>query len=172
MVKGDLVFGANGYGGGGVLVKLSADSAAASRPRKSSTSTPASSRTTTAAWPWWAITSTPAAATWPGSPCCINFKTGEIVWKQTKAPEGAGWKKGDQPAEGSAAIVAADGNIILRYQSGEVVMFAASPEGYKQLGMFKPVFQEGTSWAHPVILNGNLYLRENNVLMCYDLKKQ
>jgi outer membrane protein assembly factor BamB len=105
-----------------------------------------------------------------GKPTCIDFKTGEVKWQQTKAPEGATWKKGDQPGEGSAAIVAADGAIYLRYEKGDVVMFAATPEGYKQLGMFMPVFQEGTSWSHPVIAGGQLFLRENNVLMCYDLK--
>jgi hypothetical protein len=30
---------------------------------------------------------------------------------------------------------------------------------------------ERPSWPHPVILGGKLYLREQDMLYCYDLKK-
>jgi hypothetical protein len=36
-------------------------------------------------------------------------------------------------------------------------------------GSFKPEFQEGKSWAHPVVSGGRLYLREQDKLMCYKL---
>jgi hypothetical protein len=28
------------------------------------------------------------------------------------------------------------------------------------------------AWAHPVIANGKLYLRDQDVLLCYDVKKK
>ncbi|MEZ5949942.1 MAG: hypothetical protein R3C12_12145 [Planctomycetaceae bacterium] len=62
-----------------------------------------------------------------------------------------------------------DGKLIFRYQDGKVVSIAATPAGYQVLGQFMPEYQEDKSWAHPVIVNGKLYLREQDKLMCYEL---
>jgi outer membrane protein assembly factor BamB len=170
VVKGDLVFGANGYGGGGVLVKLSADGSGGVKAEEVKYLDAGKFQNHHGNMALVGDYIYAGSGHTAGVPICINAKTGDIVWKQDKAPQGAGWKKGDQPGDGSAAIVAADGHIILRYESGDIVMFAATPQGYQQQGLFKPVFQQGPSWSHPVILNGCLYLRENDVLMCYDIK--
>ncbi len=96
-----------------------------------------------------------------GFPTCLNFKTGEIVWGGTKL-RGEG--------KGSAAVLYVDGKLIFRYENGLVVLLEATPKEYRVLAKFEPEFQKGKSWAHPVIANGKLYLREQNKLMCYDLK--
>jgi outer membrane protein assembly factor BamB len=170
VVRGDLVFGANGYGGGGILLKLSADGSGGVKAEELKYLPEKQFQNHHGGMALVGDFIYAGSGHVAGQPVCINFKTGEIAWKQDKAPQDAGWKKDNQPGGGSAAVIAADGHIILRYESGDVVMFAASPQGYTQQGMFKPVFQQGASWAHPVILAGCLYLRENDVLMCYDLK--
>jgi outer membrane protein assembly factor BamB len=96
-----------------------------------------------------------------GFPICLQWKTGEVAW--------GGKKRG--PGSGSAGVVYADGNLIFRYQNGEVALIEATPDEYKLKGSFKPAVQERESWAHPVVAGGRLYLREQNKLMCYDLKK-
>ncbi|MCA9266866.1 MAG: PQQ-like beta-propeller repeat protein [Planctomycetales bacterium] len=96
-----------------------------------------------------------------GFPICLALKTGEVIWGGDE--RGAG--------SGSAAVVYADGNIIFRYQDGVVALVEATPSGYKLKGKFKPEYQEGKSWAHPVVVDGKLYLREQNKLMCYDVKR-
>ena len=63
----------------------------------------------------------------------------------------------------------ADGQIIFRYQDGKLALVRATPSGYELNGTFIPEFQEKESWAHPVVSDGKLYLREQNKLMCYDL---
>ncbi|MDA7952068.1 MAG: PQQ-like beta-propeller repeat protein [Pirellulaceae bacterium] len=95
-----------------------------------------------------------------GIPICIEWKTGKVQWGGKK--RGAG--------RGSAAILYADGNLIYRYQDGMIALIEATPDSYKLKGTFKPDFQEGNTWAHPVIVAGKLYLRENDKIMCYDLK--
>ena len=60
-------------------------------------------------------------------------------------------------------------NLIFRYESGELVVVEATPEGYEVRGMIKPKYQKGKSWAHPVICGGKMYLREQDKLMCYEL---
>ena len=64
-----------------------------------------------------------------------------------------------------------DGHLIFRYQNGIVALIEATPDEYRLKASFKPAYQEKESWAHPVVANGRLYLREQDKLMCYDLSK-
>ena len=98
-----------------------------------------------------------------GFPICVELKTGDVKWGGNIRPAGDG--------EGSAAVTMVDHQIIFRYQNGIVALVGATPSGYELHGTFTPVYQEGNSWAHPVVSDGKLYLREQNKLMCYDLKE-
>lgn len=96
-----------------------------------------------------------------GLPLCLNMKTGEASW----GPErGAG--------RGSAAIVAADRHLYFRYQDGTMALIEATPDAYKLKGKFKLASVKGQSWPHPVIANGKLYLRDQDVVMVYDIKSK
>ena len=92
-----------------------------------------------------------------GFPICLELKSGEVVWGGKI--RGAGSK--------SAAVCFADNHLIFRYQTGEVALIQATPDGYKLKGSFKPEIVKQPSWAHPVVCNGRLYLREQNALMVY-----
>jgi len=95
-----------------------------------------------------------------GFPVCVEMATGKILW--------GGEQRG--PGSGSAAIVMAGDDLIFRYEDGVVAQIAATPAAYQLKSQFKPVFQKGKSWAHPVVVDGLLYLREQEKLMCYDLR--
>lgn len=92
-----------------------------------------------------------------GLPICIEALTGEVKWVDRG------------PGKGSAAVLYVDGCLIFRYQNGLVALIEATPEEYRLLGEFTPAYQERESWAHPVVVDGKLYLREQNKLMCYDV---
>ncbi len=98
-----------------------------------------------------------------GIPFCADLMTGEIVWKS----RGSG--------RGSAAIVAADGRLYVRFQNGVLALVKADPAGYEEGGHFQiphsDTDESRPSWAHPVIVDGLLYLRESDHLLCYDLRK-
>jgi hypothetical protein len=55
-------------------------------------------------------------------------------------------------------------------------MVEASPAGYKQLGKFELPKQStlrkprGKIWTHPVISDGKLYLRDQELIFCYQIK--
>ena len=52
-----------------------------------------------------------------------------------------------------------------------MALVAASPEGYKEHGRFdQPDRSKKNAWPHPVIIGGKLYLRDQDVLLCYDVK--
>ena len=95
---------------------------------------------------------------------CQNFKTGAEVWAERRAL-------------GKGAIAYADGMLYcLDEESGTVVLIEASPQGWKEHGRFKldPQTkiraQQGRIWTHPVISNGKLYLRDQDLIYCYDVK--
>jgi len=94
-----------------------------------------------------------------GFPICVRLADGQVAW--------GGDFRG--PGKGSAGIVYADGHIVFRYEDGTVALIEATPDEYCLKGTFTPEYQEGKSWAHPVIVGGRLYLREQDKLMCYDL---
>jgi outer membrane protein assembly factor BamB len=90
---------------------------------------------------------------------CIEFKTGKEVWKDK--------------CVGKGSIVFADGNLVVRSErgAGTIVLVEASPAGYKEKGRFdQPDRSNRNSWPHPVVFGGKLYIRDMDVLLCYDVK--
>ena len=94
-----------------------------------------------------------------GFPVCVDLPSGELDWGGRI--RGAG--------QGSAAVVLVGQTLIFRYQDGTVAFIEATPERYNLIAKFMPKFQQGKSWAHPVVWNSTLYLREQDKLMAYDL---
>jgi outer membrane protein assembly factor BamB len=93
---------------------------------------------------------------------CQEFKTGKMVWEE----------KGKL---GKGSLVYADGHLYLRSEGGKgtVALVEATPSGYKEKGRFdQPGRSDKNSWPHPVIADGKLYLRDQDLLLCYDVKQK
>jgi len=95
---------------------------------------------------------------------CQDFKSGDEVWAERNKL-------------GKGAIACADGMLYcLDERSGTVVLIEASPKGWNEHGRFKldPATKirspQGGIWTHPVISNGKLYLRDQDLIYCYDIK--
>ncbi|MHC4118769.1 MAG: outer membrane protein assembly factor BamB family protein [Planctomycetota bacterium] len=96
-----------------------------------------------------------------GALVCLDFKTGKIMWDQRQS---AGRR-----AKGSLAL--ADGRLYYRMENGTVVLIEPSPKQYIERGRFEqPDRSSAPAWAHPVIANGKLYICDQDVLLCYDVK--
>jgi outer membrane protein assembly factor BamB len=91
---------------------------------------------------------------------CQEFKTGKVIWQSDKT--------------GKGSLAYADGRFYLRAEDkgkGTLALIEASPAGYKETGRFEPPDRSGKeNWPHPVIAGGQLYLRDQDVLLCYDVK--
>ena len=97
-----------------------------------------------------------------GFPVCVELSSGKIAW--------GGSQRG--PGSGSAAITLADGHLVFRYQSGEVALIEATPSEYRLKGSFKPEYvSRNPCWSQPVVTGGKLYLRDQDKLMCYDVRE-
>ena len=68
-------------------------------------------------------------------------------------------------------ITYADGHFYFRYESGVMALIEATPKEYKLKGKFKIATRHDKSWPHPVIVDGRLYLRDQDELHCYDIKR-
>jgi outer membrane protein assembly factor BamB len=94
-----------------------------------------------------------------GIPFCADLRTGKLAWKE----RGSG--------RGSAAMLAADGHLYVRFADGTLALVKADPAGYEEVSSFKvPGSGDRPSWAHPVIVDGRLYLREGDEILCYAVK--
>ncbi|MFN7627334.1 MAG: PQQ-binding-like beta-propeller repeat protein [Pirellula sp.] len=95
-----------------------------------------------------------------GFPACVEWKTGKDLWE-----------KGRGAGSGSAAIVCADKKLFFRYQDGVMAMIDTDTQQYKLLGKFKLATHNGESWPHPVIVDGQMYIRDQDELVVYRLTK-
>lgn len=95
---------------------------------------------------------------------CANMLTGEIVWRE-RADEG----------RNSTSVISADGKLFVRFQNGIMELAEASPDGYKKISSFQTPGSgdsEKPSWAHPVIANGQLLLREDDNILAYNISRK
>ena len=101
---------------------------------------------------------------------CQDAKNGELVWKENR-----------QLPKGS--LTCADGKLYCYSQTnGTLVLVNASPAGWKEFGRFTipeqsklprpPQQQRDNIWTHPVVANGRLYLRDQDLIFCYDISAQ
>jgi outer membrane protein assembly factor BamB len=90
---------------------------------------------------------------------CAELMTGDVAWEA----RGSG--------KNSATVMAADGHIYVRYANGTVSLVTADPAAYREVSSFDVPDAAGRpSWAHMVILDGLLYLRSGDRILCYDLR--
>lgn len=94
---------------------------------------------------------------------CQDFKTGEVTWSSNSLKKGA--------------IHCADGMFYcLEEGSGTVALIEVSAKGWSEKGRFKLTPQteqrnpKGKVWTHPVVSDGKLYLRDQELLFCFDVK--
>lgn len=96
-----------------------------------------------------------------GIPFCAELMTGDVVWKS----RGSG--------KGSAAVAAADGHLYIVFENSKVVLVPASPDEYQETGSIELETDDDTrkTWAHPVIIGGRFYVRQDDKIFCYDVSK-
>jgi hypothetical protein len=87
---------------------------------------------------------------------CIEFATGKLMWKDRSV--------------GKGSITYADGNLYLLSENNVVGLAEATPEAYREKGRFRISDQGWPSWAHPVVCGGRLYLRNQGILECFDIR--
>jgi len=86
---------------------------------------------------------------------CLDAGSGDVKWESTELVQGS--------------VLYADGRLYCLAEDGVMALVRATPEKCDIVSRFEFVKAKRDAWAHPVILDGRLYLRYHDVLRCYDL---
>jgi outer membrane protein assembly factor BamB len=102
---------------------------------------------------------------------CQDWKTGEVKWDERFKVECV-----------SGAITWAEGMLYLLADDGTVALIPTDPGEFKLVSSFKmaersklpeiiPAHRAANVWAHPVVANGHLYVRDHEFILRYRLTK-
>ena len=87
---------------------------------------------------------------------CLEFATGNVVWRDRSV--------------GKGSVTYADGHLYIQGEDNMVGLAEATPSGYREKGRFGIPEKAQKSWAHPVVSDGRLYVRNQDTLLVYDIK--
>lgn len=95
---------------------------------------------------------------------CVDFKTGKHTWEEDRKL-------------GYGSLTCAGGRLYLYSQdNGTAVLLEPSTKSWQEQGRFTipknaaNARKGGKIWTHPVVANGKLYLRDQHLIFCYDVK--
>lgn len=87
---------------------------------------------------------------------CLDYKTGDVRWSD-KGP-------------GECSVLYADGCLYCRNEDGPINLVEATPSGFHLKGHFdQPDRSKRRAWPHLVIAHGRMYVRDQDLLLCYDV---
>lgn len=87
---------------------------------------------------------------------CMDFATGAVRWRHRSV--------------GKGSLTYADGQLYIFSENDVVGLADAAPDAYREKGRFEIADQGLPSWAHPVVSNGRLYIRNQGTLGSYDIR--
>jgi outer membrane protein assembly factor BamB len=86
---------------------------------------------------------------------CVDWKTGEVRWRQGRI--------------GSGALMAADGKLIVLSDRGELLVAPATPKAFTPSA--RAAVLDDKCWTTPVLANGRIYCRSaSGDLVCVDVR--
>jgi outer membrane protein assembly factor BamB len=85
---------------------------------------------------------------------CVEWKSGEVKWNEQRF--------------GVASLIAVDGGLLALTESGELVRFDASPDGYKERA--RAALLTKPTRAAAALADGKLFARDGKTLICVSLK--
>ena len=88
----------------------------------------------------------------------MNLQTGRVAWRDRSV--------------GKGSVTYADGKLYLLSEDGVVGLAEASSAGYREKSRFEISRGAFPTWTPPVISDGRLYLREQDNLYCFDIRRR
>jgi outer membrane protein assembly factor BamB len=170
IVRGDMVYVSVGYGGGSQGLKIALDG-------KKFKVTPVYDRKTIGNKQGGVVLVGDAVygyhedRNW----ACQDIAMGALLWpkKSTRQTVKIG---GEAVTLKAGGVLAADGRLYILDEEGYVAMLEVSPSQFKAISGFKLPKEsknrksQGKRWTHPSLSDGKLYLRDQELVFCYQVK--
>jgi outer membrane protein assembly factor BamB len=86
---------------------------------------------------------------------CVEARSGKVMWE-----------KADVGTYHAAFVKTGDGKLLLHDDKGNLKLLEPNEKGYKELASSKVC---GTTWAHPAVSDGRIYLRDEKTLYCLEV---
>lgn len=87
----------------------------------------------------------------------MKFQSGEVAWRDRSV--------------GKGGLIYADRYLYCLSENGVMGLVDATPQGYREKSRFEISKGDFPTWTPPVIADGKLYLREQDNLYCYNIKR-
>jgi outer membrane protein assembly factor BamB len=87
----------------------------------------------------------------------MKLQTGEVAWRDRSV--------------GKGSVTYAEGKLYALSEDGVVGLIDAAPDRYRERSRFEISRGSYPTWTPPVIADGKLYLREQDNLYCYNIKR-
>jgi outer membrane protein assembly factor BamB len=87
---------------------------------------------------------------------CVELQTGKVRWAQKNF--------------GCASLILAEGSLIALCENGDLALIEATPQAFREKARFT-AFKDPPCRAEIALANGKLYARDNDKLICWNLKK-
>jgi outer membrane protein assembly factor BamB len=93
-----------------------------------------------------------------GGLICMHYLTGEVAWRARSV--------------GKGSLIAADGMLYLLSEGHELALAEATPEEYREHGRIRLQPHGRPSWAHMALADGILFIRDQESLSAFDVRKK
>jgi outer membrane protein assembly factor BamB len=89
---------------------------------------------------------------------CVEIKTGSELWRKDKIGQ-----------YHASLLRTGDDKLLLLDDAGNLMLLDPNPKEYRELARSKVC---GSTWAHPALANGKLYVRDRKELICLQLGEE
>jgi outer membrane protein assembly factor BamB len=89
---------------------------------------------------------------------CVELETGKVAWKKRRDPE-----------FGHGQIMIIGSTILVVSETGELALFAATPDDYRELASIQALDSAYTTWNTPAFAPPYLLIRNSHEAACYRL---
>jgi hypothetical protein len=86
----------------------------------------------------------------------MRFDSGQVAWRDRSV--------------GKGSVVFADGRLYLFSENGVAGLAEAAPDAYREHGRFQIKTGSLPTWAHPIVSDGKLFLRDQDTIYAYNVR--
>lgn len=99
---------------------------------------------------------------------CIEYGSGRLMWERDES-----WRRFTRTPDkfGRGSFILAEGKFFTLGEGGMLGIFRPNPDKVEEISRWQVPELQYPCWTAPILSDGLLYLRSENRLICFDIKK-